>query len=86
MPPQRRWRGVPAEHLTHNWRSIGARDLGCHPFPGLAAINSQASDGRWNASITASATAAGPHVSAKNSAAVSTVPKAVATGKLSVAW
>jgi gluconate 2-dehydrogenase alpha chain len=77
---------MPALHGTEfTERMAGAaRKLGWHPFPGPAAINSQAYDGRPECLYHGFCNRGGCHVSAKNSTAVSTIPKAVAAGKLSV--
>jgi gluconate 2-dehydrogenase alpha chain len=61
-----------------------ARRLGWHPFPGPAAINSQLYDGRSACLYHGFCNRGGCHVSAKNSTAVSTIPRAEATGNLSV--
>src|SRR5216110_2722620 len=61
-----------------------ARKLGWHPFPGPAAINSQLYDDRPGCLYHGFCNRGGCHVNAKNSTAVSTIPKAVTTGKLSV--
>ncbi len=84
--PRAREYPMPALHGTEfTERMAGAaRKLGWHPFPGPAAINSQAYDGRAECLYHGFCNRGGCHVSAKNSTAVSTIPKAVATGKLSV--
>jgi gluconate 2-dehydrogenase alpha chain len=61
-----------------------ARKVGWHAFPGPAAINSQAYQGRSACLYHGFCNRGGCHVSAKNSTAVSTIPKAQATGKLEV--
>src|SRR5947199_49444 len=61
-----------------------ARGLGWHPFPGPAAINSQTYDDRPGCLYHGFCNRGGCHVNAKNSTAVSTIPKAVATGRLAV--
>ena len=61
-----------------------ARGLGWHPFPGPAAINSQTYDDRPGCLYHGFCNRGGCHVNAKNSTAVSTIPKAVATGRLGV--
>jgi gluconate 2-dehydrogenase alpha chain len=61
-----------------------ARRLGWHPFPGPAAINSQLYDGRSPCLYHGFCNRGGCHVSAKNSTAVSTIPRAEATGNLTV--
>ena len=54
-----------------------ARGLGWHPFPGPAAINSQTYDDRPGCLYHGFCNRGGCHVNAKNSTAVSTIPKAV---------
>src|SRR2546422_906992 len=84
--PRARVYPMPALHGTEfTERMAGAaRKLGWHPFPGPAAINSQAYDGRAECLYHGFCNRGGCHVSAKNSTAVSTIPKAGAAGKLSV--
>ncbi len=61
-----------------------ARKLGWHPFPGPAAINSQSYDNRPGCLYHGFCSRGGCHVNAKNSTAVSTIPKAMETGRLNV--
>jgi gluconate 2-dehydrogenase alpha chain len=61
-----------------------ARKLGWHPFPGPAAINSQPYDNRPGCLYHGFCSRGGCHVNAKNSTAVSTIPKAMETGRLNV--
>jgi gluconate 2-dehydrogenase alpha chain len=61
-----------------------ARKLGWHPFPGPAAINSQSYDNRPGCLYHGFCNRGGCHVNAKNSTAVSTIPKAMETGRLNV--
>jgi len=61
-----------------------ARKLGWHPFPGPAAINSQGFDDRPGCMYHGFCSRGGCPINAKNSTAVSTIPKAVATGRLKV--
>jgi gluconate 2-dehydrogenase alpha chain len=61
-----------------------ARKLGWHPFPGPAAINSQLYDERPGCLYHGFCNRGGCHVNAKNSTAVSTIPKAVGTGRMKV--
>jgi len=61
-----------------------ARRLGWHPFPGPAAVNSQLYDGRSACLYHGFCNRGGCHVSAKNSTAVSTIPRAEATGNLAI--
>ncbi|HET6143995.1 MAG TPA: GMC family oxidoreductase [Candidatus Acidoferrales bacterium] len=61
-----------------------ARDLGWHPFPGPAAINSQPYQNRSACNYHGFCNRGGCHVDAKNSTAITTIPKAMETGGLSV--
>jgi gluconate 2-dehydrogenase alpha chain len=61
-----------------------ARRLGWHPFPGPAAVNSEVYDGRSACLYHGFCNRGGCHVSAKNSTAVSTIPRAERTGKLAI--
>jgi gluconate 2-dehydrogenase alpha chain len=61
-----------------------ARKLGWHPFPGPAAVNSQYYDNRPACLYHGFCNRGGCHIDAKNSTAVSTIPKALATGRLKV--
>ncbi len=77
MPPLR---GTGfTEHMAE-----AARGLGWHAFPGPAAINSQNYDGRPGCVYHGFCNRGGCHVNAKNSTAVSTIPKAQETGNFSV--
>ena len=64
--------------------ATAARKLGWHPFPGPAAINSQGYDDRPGCMYHGFCSRGGCPVSAKNSTAVSTIPKAIATGRLKI--
>ena len=61
-----------------------ARTLGWQPFPGPAAINSQPYQGRSGCMYHGFCNKGGCHVDAKNSPAVTTIPRAEATGRLTV--
>ena len=61
-----------------------ARGLGWHPFPGPAAINSQRYQNRSACMYHGFCNRGGCHVDAKNSTAITTIPKAQATGRLKV--
>jgi gluconate 2-dehydrogenase alpha chain len=61
-----------------------AARLGWHPFPGPAAVNSQPYQDRGACLYHGFCNRGGCHVSAKNSTAVSTIPRAEATGNLSI--
>jgi gluconate 2-dehydrogenase alpha chain len=64
--------------------AAAARKLGWHPFPGPAAVNSQYYDNRPACLYHGFCNRGGCHIHAKNSTAVSTIPKAQATGRLTV--
>src|SRR5215471_6860377 len=64
--------------------ATAARKLGWHPFPGPAAVNSQYYDNRPACLYHGFCNRGGCHIDAKNSTAVSTIPKALATGQLKV--
>ena len=61
-----------------------ARRLGWHPFPGPAAVNSERYDGRAACQYHGFCNRGGCHLDAKNSTAVTTIPRAEATGRLDV--
>ena len=61
-----------------------ARTLGWQPFPGPAAINSEPYQGRSGCMYHGFCNKGGCHVDAKNSPAVTTIPRAEATGRLTV--
>ena len=61
-----------------------ARKLGWHAFPGPAAINSVAYEDRPGCLYHGYCNRGGCHVNAKNSTAVSTIPKAMETRRLQV--
>jgi gluconate 2-dehydrogenase alpha chain len=61
-----------------------ATSLGWHPFPGPAAVNSRAYDGRAACMYHGFCNKGGCHVDAKNSPLVTTIPKAQKTGRLKV--
>ncbi len=61
-----------------------ASGLGWHPFPGPAAINSRTYQGRSACMYHGFCNKGGCHVDAKNSPAVTTIPKAQKTGRLQV--
>jgi gluconate 2-dehydrogenase alpha chain len=61
-----------------------ARSLGWHPFPGPAAINSQRYQNRSACMYHGYCNRGGCHVDAKNSTAVTTIPKAQASGRLKI--
>ena len=77
MPPLR---GTEFTQLM----GAAASKLGWHPFPGPAAINSEAYDDRPGCMYHGFCSRGGCPISAKNSTAVSTIPKAVGTGQLKV--
>src|ERR1700704_1562001 len=61
-----------------------ATSLGWHPFPGPAAVNSKTYDGRSACMYHGFCNKGGCHVDAKNSPAVTTIPKAQTTGHLKI--
>ncbi len=61
-----------------------AKRLGWHPFPGPAAINSEVYQNRSPCMYHGFCSRGGCHVSAKCSTAVTTIPRAQATGNLEV--
>src|SRR5439155_18141284 len=58
-----------------------ARSLGWHPFPGPAGINTKSYQNRSGCMYHGFCNTGGCHVDAKNSTAVTTIPRAQATGK-----
>jgi gluconate 2-dehydrogenase alpha chain len=77
MPPLR-WTGF-LEKMADS-----ARGLGWKPFPGPAAINTRSYQGRSACMYHGFCNRGGCHVDAKNSTAVTTIPRAQATGRLKV--
>ncbi len=77
MPPLRK---SPFTELM----SDGARSLGWKPFPGPAAINSEVYQDRPGCVYHGFCSRGGCHVEAKNSTAVTTIPKALESGDLTV--
>jgi gluconate 2-dehydrogenase alpha chain len=61
-----------------------ARSLDWHPFPGPAAINSRSYQNRSGCMYHGFCNRGGCHVDAKNSTAVTTIPRAQATGRFKV--
>jgi gluconate 2-dehydrogenase alpha chain len=64
--------------------TAAARSLGWHPFPGPAAVNSRSYQNRSACMYHGFCNRGGCHVDAKNSTAVTTIPRAQATGRLKV--
>src|SRR5438094_336470 len=64
--------------------SAAARMLGWHPFPGPAAITSQSYQGRAACAYHGYCAGGGCHIRSKSSTAVSTIPKALATGRFRI--
>jgi gluconate 2-dehydrogenase alpha chain len=77
MPPLR-WTGF-LERMAD-----AARSLGWHPFPGPAAINSRTYQNRSGCMYHGFCNKGGCHVDAKNATHVTTIPRAVETGRLTV--
>jgi gluconate 2-dehydrogenase alpha chain len=77
MPPLR---GCDfTDHMT-----AAARSIGFHPYRGPAAINSQPYEGRPGCAFHGYCDRGGCHIRAKSSTDVTTIPKALATGNLTV--
>ncbi len=64
--------------------TTAARSLGWHPFPGPAAVNSRPYQNRSACMYHGFCNRGGCHVDAKNSTAVTTIPRAQATGRFNV--
>ncbi|MQA92568.1 MAG: hypothetical protein GEU90_20490 [Gemmatimonas sp.] len=77
MPPLR-WTGF------HERMADAARDLGWHPFPGPALINSQAYGDRAGCVYHGFCNSGGCHVDAKAGPHTTTIPRALETGRLTV--
>ncbi len=77
MPPLRSCEFV--DHMTQ-----AARSIGFHPYRGPAAINSQPYQGRPGCAFHGWCDRGGCHIRAKSSTDVTTIPRAVSTGNLSV--
>jgi gluconate 2-dehydrogenase alpha chain len=77
MPPLR---GTGFTELMAN----ASRTLGWHPFPGPAAINSRTYQNRAACAYHGFCNRGGCHINAKNSTAVSTIPRAQETRRLTV--
>ena len=84
--PRQRNYPMPALRWTRflDRMAESARTLGWQPFPGPAAINSEAYQGRSGCMYHGHCNKGGCHVDAKNSPAVTTIPRAEATGRLKV--
>ncbi len=75
----------PLRWTTFLEQMVGAaRALGWHPFPGPAAINSRTYQNRSGCMYHGFCNRGGCHVDAKNSTAVTTIPRAQATARLKV--
>lgn len=68
----------------HERMASAARGLGWHPFPGPAAINAQAYAGRPGCGYHGYCNRGGCHLNAKGSTAVTTIPRAQQTGRLTI--
>src|SRR6478735_995259 len=79
--PRKREYPMPALRWTafHDKMAAAAKGLGWHPFPGPAAINSRPYQNRSGCMYHGFCNTGGCHVDAKNSTAVTTVPRAQAT-------
>jgi gluconate 2-dehydrogenase alpha chain len=84
-PRKRGYPMPPLRGTEFTERMTGAaRRLGWNPFPGPAAVNSESYDDRPGCQYHGFCNRGGCHVNAKNSTAVSTIPKAMATKRLEV--
>jgi len=84
-PRQREYPMPPLRGTEFTERmAAAAKRLGWHPFTGPAAINSQVYDGRPGCGYHGYCNRGGCHIQAKNSTAVSTIPRAQKTGRLNV--
>ena len=77
MPPLR-WTAF------HDRMADAARSLGWNPFPGPAAVNSEAYDNRPGCGYHGFCSKGGCPVNAKNATHITTIPKALDTGNLTV--
>ncbi len=84
--PRQRDYPMPALRWTRflDRMAESARTLGWQPIPGPAAINSEAYQGRSGCMYHGHCNKGGCHVDAKNSPAVTTIPRAETTGRLKV--
>jgi gluconate 2-dehydrogenase alpha chain len=84
--PRQREFPMPALRWTafHERMADAARALGWHPFPGPAAINTEAYQGRRGCGYHGFCNKGGCPLDAKNSPSLTTIPKALETGKLRV--
>jgi gluconate 2-dehydrogenase alpha chain len=84
--PRRREYPMPALRGTGftEMMAAAARKIGWHAFPGPAAINSRAYDGRAGCLYHGFCNRGGCHVSAKGSTAFTTIPKAQQTKRLEI--
>lgn len=81
--PRRRGYPMPPLRWTafHERMADAARRRGWRPFPGPAAINSRSYQNRSGCMYHGFCNTGGCHVDAKNSTAVTTIPRAAATGR-----
>jgi gluconate 2-dehydrogenase alpha chain len=83
-----RTRELPMPPLrSTGWMDLmagAARDLGWHPFPAPAALNSVPRDGRAACTYCGFCTSNGCYADAKNHTAVTHIPRAEATGRLRI--
>src|SRR3989454_10663615 len=84
-PRKREYPMPPLRGTDFTERMAGAaRKLGWNAFPGPAAVNSQAYQNRPGCVYHGFCSRGGCHLNAKNSTAVSTIPRAQETGRLQV--
>jgi len=81
--PRRRGYPMPPLRWTvfHEKMAAAAKQLRWHPFPGPAAVNSRSYQNRSGCMYHGFCNTGGCHVDAKNSTAVTTIPRAQATGR-----
>ena len=84
--PRKRPYPMPALRGTEflDTMASAARSIGWHPFPGPAAVNSRPYQNRAACMYHGFCNRGGCHVDAKNSTAVTTIPRAQATGHLKI--
>jgi gluconate 2-dehydrogenase alpha chain len=84
--PRRREYPMPPLHGTGftEMMATAARGLGWHAFPGPAAVNTRTYQNRTGCVYHGFCNRGGCHVNAKGSTAVTTIPKAVGTKRLTV--
>ena len=84
--PRRREYPMPALRTTGFTEKMAeaAKSLGWHPAPGPAAITSRAYEGRPGCAYHGYCSGGGCHINSKSSTAVTTIPRAEKTGRLTI--